>query len=260
MGFSLSGGPYQYNRFEVLSEKAKPDFLDMDKDGDKKESMKKAIKEKGCGCKKEPCECKKEDFEAWANSLIEEGFDLSEWTWDGLHETYLEIIESKSYVPGAKVGVKVKKGPALKENRFAAYGGKDTDAGAKYAKPSKSGDKKGVYEIKGKDGKPLFKKEELCQYLMDEGYTNNEVSAEVLFNHMSDEWLNSVVGNIEEKYMDPTKSRRLGGMSPNMKMNAKTIELQKSEPGSKREKKQTKATNQMNRTLHSGANMARRRS
>lgn len=47
------------------------------------------------------------------------------------------------------------------ENRFAAHGGKDTDAGAKYAKPGKGGSKKGVYEIKGKDGKPLFKKEDV---------------------------------------------------------------------------------------------------
>ena len=31
---------------EALEEKAKPDFLDMDKDGDKKEPMKKAIKDK----------------------------------------------------------------------------------------------------------------------------------------------------------------------------------------------------------------------
>ena len=44
---------------------------------------------------------------------------------------------------------------AIYENRFAAHGGKDTDAGAKYAKPSK-GNKKGVYTMKGKDGKPLF--------------------------------------------------------------------------------------------------------
>ena len=46
------------------------------------------------------------------------------------------------------------------ENRFAAHGGKDTDAGAAYAKPSKGGNKKGVYTMKGKDGKPLFDKRE----------------------------------------------------------------------------------------------------
>tara|TARA_B100001939_G_scaffold29178_1_gene23146 strand:+ start:31877 stop:34948 length:3072 start_codon:yes stop_codon:yes gene_type:complete len=46
------------------------------------------------------------------------------------------------------------------ENRFASHGGKDTDAGSAYAKPSKGGNKKGVYTLKGKDGKPLFDKNE----------------------------------------------------------------------------------------------------
>ena len=46
----------------------------------------------------------------------------------------------------------------LDENRFASHGGKDTDAGSAYAKPSKGGNKKGVYTLKGKDGKPLFDK------------------------------------------------------------------------------------------------------
>ena len=47
----MSGGPYQYNRFDSfekkLAEASKPDYLDFDGDGNKKESMKKALKEKG---------------------------------------------------------------------------------------------------------------------------------------------------------------------------------------------------------------------
>ena len=39
-------------------------------------------------------------------------------------------------------------------------------------------------------------KEEVIQYLMDEGYTNNEVSAEVLFDHMSDDWKNHILSEI----------------------------------------------------------------
>ena len=46
----LSQGPFSYNRFNnydnLMEKKAKPDFLDMDKDGNKKESMKKAISDK----------------------------------------------------------------------------------------------------------------------------------------------------------------------------------------------------------------------
>lgn len=35
-------------------------------------------------------------------------------------------------------------------------------------------------------------KEEVLQHLMDEGFANNPVSAEVLFNHMSEEWLEAI--------------------------------------------------------------------
>ena len=47
----LSTGPWSYNRFNAyeksLEEGSKPDYLDFDGDGDKKEPMKKALKEKG---------------------------------------------------------------------------------------------------------------------------------------------------------------------------------------------------------------------
>ena len=93
----LSVGPWSYNRFNdfeaSLQEGKKPDFLDLDKDGDKKESMKKASKdkEKDCGCKGEKdCDCdkpkkdkkdnmppwlkgKKEVKEALMNKLMGEG-------------------------------------------------------------------------------------------------------------------------------------------------------------------------------------------
>ena len=68
----MAGGSYSYNRFnnfDKLVEGAKPDFLDMDKDGNKKETFKKAVKDKEKGCKdcgKEDCGCddKKEVKEA----------------------------------------------------------------------------------------------------------------------------------------------------------------------------------------------------
>ena len=55
----LSCGPWTYNRFdqyEELLEGKKPDFLDVDKDGDKKESFKKAVKDKKGGEKCDKCD------------------------------------------------------------------------------------------------------------------------------------------------------------------------------------------------------------
>ena len=62
----MAGGPYSYNRFSQfnkLDEGAKPDFLDMDKDGNKKESFKKAVKDKK---QQKECTCKE-----WVESLLE---------------------------------------------------------------------------------------------------------------------------------------------------------------------------------------------
>ena len=110
----------------------------------------------------------------------------------------------------------------LNENRFAAHGGKDTDAGAKYAKPSKGSGNNKTYTMKGKDGKPLFSegscggyqkggvvkakpakkimKEDVIAHLIENNYVNNEVSAEAMFNHISDEFLERIEDDIMEGF------------------------------------------------------------
>ena len=63
---------------------------------------------------------------------------------------------------------------------------------------------------------------------------------------------------VDEKYIDITQPKNISGPSPQMKAHARATRLQATEPGSKREKTQTKRSNQINRMVHSGANMARR--
>ena len=145
----LSDGPFNYNRFNAMDQaykalyekKAKPDFLDMDKDGDKKESMKKAIKDK--------------EVKEWITSHVEAGYDLSEYTYEEV-----ETIFTEGGMP-----------PWLKD------------------KEDKGGDDK--KDDKKKEGKKKDKcecKEEVLEYLVQEGFASNGVSAEVLYNHMSDGW------------------------------------------------------------------------
>ena len=75
-----------------------------------------------------------------------------------------------TYVSTDKKKMKgMKEEQGLDENRFASHGGRDTDAGSAYAKPSKGGNKKGVYTLKGKDGKPLFDKREKSNESTDIG-------------------------------------------------------------------------------------------
>lgn len=223
----FSTGPYKYNRFNLLEKKAAKDYdgdgkVESGKEeyfGSRDKAIKKAMgncKDGKCG-KCEKCQEKKEEFTSVVKELVAEGVDFSEYTWDGLYEGYI----SEGLPPALlKAIMKKKMGKDKKkevnENRFAAYGGKDTDAGAKFAKPSKGGDKKGVYTLKGKDGKPLFKeesleegscgksgkkskkytKEDIGQYLMDNGFANNPVSAEIMAEHMSQEWAEKIAEEI----------------------------------------------------------------
>ena len=64
--------------------------------------------------------------------------------------------------------------------------------------------------------------------------------------------------DIDEEYKDVTKPTKLGGVSPQMKASARAMRLDATEPGSKRAKTQMKRSNQLNKLVHSGANMARR--
>jgi len=135
----LSTGPYSYNRFEAyeksLQEASKPDYLDFDGDGDKKEPMKKALKEKG-----------KKD-----------------------------VKEGNCYQEGGKVeDKKEKKSPCEKCK----------EEGKKDCKCDDDKD----------DKKPAFlQKEALINYLMADGLANNPVSAEVISEHMSEAWKESIL-------------------------------------------------------------------
>ena len=145
----LSTGPWSYNRFNAyeqsLTEGAKPDFLDMDKDGDKKESFKKAVSDK-----KESCEdCKK------AGKKDCDCGDKKESKKDDKKPAFLQK-EGNCYQEGGKV-----KG---------------------YQKGGK---------VKSKE-----MKEALINSIMGDGLANNPVSAEIIVEHMSDEWVEAILDDL----------------------------------------------------------------
>ena len=118
-----------------------------------------------------------------------------------------EVESSKEEYFGSKDKA-IKK--AMKENREMAYGGGKPGKGS--GDGSKPAGIKGgkTYTMKGKDGKPLFKeseevsitKEDVVEYLVAEGYANNEVSAEILHQHISDGFL----AEIEERMSGQAES------------------------------------------------------
>ena len=195
---SMSGGLWSYNRFEQFEKQLAEKKAAKDYDGDGK-----------------------------VESSKDEYF--------GSRDKAIKKAMGKSTKKESKDDCECKEETELEENRFAAHGGKDTDAGAAYAKPSKGGSKKGVYPIKGKDGKPLFKeenidegscgstgyqkggmvkgyqkggevkgkkivKEDVLNYIIDNKLASNIVSAEVIFEHISDEFLDSIEKRIMEGF------------------------------------------------------------
>ena len=193
---SLSQGPFNHNRFAAIDEhyarekmyfmekakakKAKPDFLDVDGDGDKEESFKKGVKDKKKGGDKKDGKKDLPDFlqkKEMKESSCSSGCDCDD--------------------------CKKSKKKKMAENREMAYGGGKPGKGS--GDGSKPAGIRGgkTYTMKGKDGKPLFKEgmamdEAIVSYLMYHGYANNPVSAEIVLKHMSETWLNDVANEINE--------------------------------------------------------------
>lgn len=164
----LSTGPWSYNRFnayeQTLTEGAKPDFLDMDKDGDKKESMKKAIKDKDS--KKKGCDdCGNEDCNCDDKKEVKEGLS---------GERYKKALEK-----GAMYSRKESEDPK-KRGKVGGRGGR-SDFG--------DGDRGGGHKNKGMQ-------EQIIQSLIDDGLANNPVSAQIIAEHMSDEWAQSILDEL----------------------------------------------------------------
>ena len=99
------------------------------------------------------------------------------------------------------------------ENRFAAHAGKDTDAGAAYAKPTKGGNKKGVYTMKGKDGKPLFNKEDVE---LDEVYKGKHGQSDKEYADSRSQGGKMVSGDSKMSGAEYTHGRRVKAENPGM--------------------------------------------
>jgi len=230
MTLSLSGGSYRYNRFddyETLQEKKKQGFNDElddalgEKDGkesDKKQSEKDRRDEsegeeesKGKG-KFSGDEEKDED----EDKKDKKKKDVKEANMNA----YVRALSKMGnvYVPeGALASAGAVVGDALKgvgnavggaaKGAGKAVGGvgkgvtsavKDTASGITEGSGAGSPAKmvKGVAK-NYKETNPNMKAEEVVRdFLIDEGYANNPVSADVLIEHMSDTWFNEIVREV----------------------------------------------------------------
>lgn len=146
----------------------------------------------------------KEEVELWVNNLLEEGYDLSEYSWDDMFEIYESVkdpeklLESSGMTPENKEywDQLVKKyGPNPYSNPQRRID-LDRELGRKDSTPEES-----PKEKKGKpttDMRNVAVHEDLydviLSHLLDEGYAESVEQAEVIMVNMSEDWRESIIG------------------------------------------------------------------
>jgi hypothetical protein len=166
----------------------------------------------------------KKDFELWVDSLIDEGYDLSDYTWEEMYEAYVDEArdgygddskfkqdtDAKSFRPGVDVP-KVKKfgrisramppqisGHATKTisaNTRAAGGDEGAPRSQKIAKDAR---KPRLSREIIRHPKPQAEQVDvydlILSHLLDEGYANSVDAAEKIMVNMSEQWIESILG------------------------------------------------------------------
>jgi hypothetical protein len=170
----------------------------------------------------------------------------------GLYEAYSQIYEGKSddnLTPLQKIRKR------NQDQSLVSSAGGQTSERRSYHKAAR-GEKKAKGEksafgtmrhVGGPYNEEVDVYDLVLDYLLDEGFCDDVESAEVIMANMSEEWMDEIV----EGFVSPYKTRPTygnpQGTSPAMKALKKSDELQKTELGSARQKKQTSRSQQLNR-------------
>ena len=142
-----------------------------------------------------------EDFELWVNELLDEGYDLSDYTWDELYEGY------KKY-PAKKVANKINRmyddpntditfgKDAKRRNemmRVYSHMKGEVHPLIRSESPKKSKAKEKENRREGEMKEEYNAYNLVIGHLLDEGFADDYDSANMMIERMSDEWLNEIL-------------------------------------------------------------------
>ena len=195
---SMSGGLWSYNRFEKYESQLAEKKADKDYDGDgkvesskdeyfgsKDKAIKKAMGKGTCKkCKESDDDCNCDDKKEMKEAMIVTNADKKGNTL--AYQNYKKGMKGKDGKPAYKAADHMKEESQLDEK--SGCGGYQEGGMVK-------GYQKGG-EVKAKKDKVV--KEDVLNYMLENNYANNAVSAEVLFNHISDQFLELIEDNIME--------------------------------------------------------------
>jgi hypothetical protein len=166
-----------------------------------------------------------EEVENWVNSLIEEGYDLSDYTWDEMVEIYID--EAKSKLPTRGIDpelysqfygnasrskkVKGKKTSQPGQNRYLAQQNQkrsakryEADMGRDRTPSASDYDNHGG----GSRNEETNLFDTILEHLIAEGYADTDEAALAIMANMSEEWRESIVEEDEKLLAARKKSIR----------------------------------------------------
>ena len=134
-------------------------------------------------------------YEDWVNQLVEEGYDLSNWTDEGLYEYYEQLCEQILEIPQSPTpgGITPKKKPSP----TPINGTPAIPPLPRKGTPVNTGYKES-YDI-------------VFEYLISEGYADTNENALAIMANMSEEWRESIVEETLDERRNVTE-RPLGIM------------------------------------------------
>ena len=141
---------------------------------------------------------RKEEVENWVNSLIEEGYDLSEYTWDDMYEMYVTegrytSLSALSRESQRRKEDKERGRPETQAEIHGRLAMGDFSPGASQKERARGGRQRLIdrKKVPQKGGKDMF--EHILEHLVAEGYADTNESALAIMANMSEEWRQSIV-------------------------------------------------------------------
>jgi hypothetical protein len=147
-----------------------------------------------------------EEFESYVENLQNEGYDLSNWTWDGIEEFY--IAEAKKEFPSDKVRAKSAKHMRNFLTRPNSAVGQRSKQKSKKMDAIRSTVEVGDDPRNTMHGQDLRKIREdfdaIVEFLFVEGYANTIESAELMAESINAEWVDEILDEKYAREMDTT--------------------------------------------------------
>ena len=141
-----------------------------------------------------------DEVETWVNSLIEEGYDLSEYTWEEMYEAYANLNEGRTTSLSALSRESQKRKDDKKRGRPETESETHSRLAMGKFRPGASQEERAeggrqVLKDRGKvpkkGGKDMF--EHILEHLVAEGFADTNEAALAIMANMSEEWRQSIV-------------------------------------------------------------------